>query len=279
VTAAALGVDVAALQVKINEGALYPTVVATLSAQQAYSPVPQPNVLRSLQLQAFGTVTVPFYQGGAEYATIRQSKETLGRTGSTWTTSATRSSSRRCRPGARSKPPRRRSSPRRRRCWRLKPRSTVSAKKARVGQRTTLDVLNATQELLNARTALVQAQRRGISFAQPDGRYPQLPARERGRRGWYAHRVATATHVPWSAARLSLICVGAAASLRLGCRAVDREFEALSRVVSGSWNARLDAMAREMMRPMLRVWLDRHLPKLVRQLVREEIARRSGTGH
>ena len=59
--------------------------------------------------------------------------------------------------------------------------------------------------------------------------------------------------------------------------AVDREFEALSRVVSGSWNTRVDAMAREMMRPMLRVWLDRHLPKLVRQLVREEIARISGT--
>ena len=59
--------------------------------------------------------------------------------------------------------------------------------------------------------------------------------------------------------------------------AVEREFEALSRVVSGSWNARLDTMAREMMRPMLRVWLDRHLPKLVRQLVREEIARISGT--
>ncbi|MBV9631379.1 MAG: TolC family protein, partial [Xanthobacteraceae bacterium] len=78
VTAAALGVDVAALQVKINEGALYPTVVATLQAQQSYSPVPQPNVLRSLTMQAFGTVTVPFYQGGAEYATIRQSKETLG---------------------------------------------------------------------------------------------------------------------------------------------------------------------------------------------------------
>jgi uncharacterized protein len=64
---------------------------------------------------------------------------------------------------------------------------------------------------------------------------------------------------------------------RTAAAAVDREFEALSRVVSGSWNARLDAMAREMMRPMLRVWLDRHLPKLVRQLVREEIARISGT--
>jgi cell pole-organizing protein PopZ len=64
---------------------------------------------------------------------------------------------------------------------------------------------------------------------------------------------------------------------RTAAAAVEREFEALSRVVSGSWNARLEAMAREMMRPMLRVWLDRHLPKLVRQLVREEIARMSGT--
>ncbi len=64
---------------------------------------------------------------------------------------------------------------------------------------------------------------------------------------------------------------------RTAAAAVDREFEVLSQIVSGSWNARLDTMAREMMRPMLRVWLDRHLPKLVRQLVREEIARISGT--
>jgi outer membrane protein TolC len=59
-TAAALGIDLAALQVKINEGALYPTVVARLRAQQSYSPPPQPLVLRSLQMQAFGTVTIPF---------------------------------------------------------------------------------------------------------------------------------------------------------------------------------------------------------------------------
>ena len=77
-TAAALGVDVAALQVKINEGALYPTAVATLQASQAYQPAPQPLRLRTLQMQAFGTVTIPLYQGGGEYATIRQSKETLG---------------------------------------------------------------------------------------------------------------------------------------------------------------------------------------------------------
>ena len=159
VTAAALGVDVAALQVKINEGALYPTVVASLSAQQAYSPPPTPNLLRSLQMQAFGTVTVPFYQGGSEYATIRQSKETLGQnriqldnqrdTVQQQTTQA----------------------------WGqldaakaqiLATQAQVLAaetalngvrEEARVGQRTTLDVLNATQELLNARTALVTAQR------------------------------------------------------------------------------------------------------------------------
>jgi cell pole-organizing protein PopZ len=64
---------------------------------------------------------------------------------------------------------------------------------------------------------------------------------------------------------------------RTAAAAVDYEFEALLRIVSESWTARLDAMARELMRPMLRVWLDRHLPKLVRQLVREEIARISRT--
>ena len=37
-------------------------------------------------------------------------------------------------------------------------RSTACARRARVGQRTTLDVLNAQQELVNARVALVTAQ-------------------------------------------------------------------------------------------------------------------------
>src|SRR4029450_5149634 len=58
VTAAALGVDVAQLQVKINEGALYPTATATLSAQQNYQAPPQPAIVRSLVMQAFGTITI-----------------------------------------------------------------------------------------------------------------------------------------------------------------------------------------------------------------------------
>ncbi len=38
-------------------------------------------------------------------------------------------------------------------------RSTACARRARVGQRTTLDVLNAQQDLLNARVARVQNER------------------------------------------------------------------------------------------------------------------------
>jgi outer membrane protein len=159
VTAAALGVDVAALQVKINEGALYPTVGATVQATQAYMVPPTPNLIRSLTMQAFGTVTIPFYQGGSEYASIRQAKETLGQqrigldtqrdvvqeqTVAAWgQLDAAKAQI-------------------------LASQAQVLAaetalngvrEEARVGQRTTLDVLNATQELLNARTQLVIAQR------------------------------------------------------------------------------------------------------------------------
>ena len=158
VTAAALGVDVAALQVKINEGALYPTVVATLSAQQAYSPVPQPNVLRSLQMQAFGTVTVPFYQGGAEYATIRQSKETLGQ--NRINLDNQRDTVQQATVQAWGQVEAAKAQILATQAQVLAAETALNGvrEEARVGQRTTLDVLNATQELLNARTALVQAQ-------------------------------------------------------------------------------------------------------------------------
>src|SRR5690349_14115701 len=76
VTAAMYGVDVAYLQVKINEGALYPTFNVQASAQQSsYS---QLSVPQSWTASVVGTLTVPIYQGGQEYSLIRQSKETLG---------------------------------------------------------------------------------------------------------------------------------------------------------------------------------------------------------
>jgi outer membrane protein len=75
VTAAMYGVDVARLQVKVSEGALYPTVALLGNVQRAH------DVTGVIREQSSATVaigvTIPLYQGGAEYSTIRQSKETL----------------------------------------------------------------------------------------------------------------------------------------------------------------------------------------------------------
>ena len=74
--AATYGVDVAALAVKISEGALYPN--ATLTASASYGSYPAFEVVKQTAVSVLGTLTVPIYQGGAEYSAIRQSKETLG---------------------------------------------------------------------------------------------------------------------------------------------------------------------------------------------------------
>src|SRR5690242_5767187 len=76
VTSAQYNVDAALLQVKVAEGALYPTLSLQGSVQQS-------NESSLLQLKSFnalvlGQLTVPIYQGGAEYSLIRQAKETLG---------------------------------------------------------------------------------------------------------------------------------------------------------------------------------------------------------
>src|SRR5262249_8131909 len=68
ITAAMYGVDVAFLQVKINEGALYPTVNLNASAQQ--SAFPQLQVVNQFTASVTGQLTVPIYQGGQEYSLI-----------------------------------------------------------------------------------------------------------------------------------------------------------------------------------------------------------------
>jgi outer membrane protein len=151
------GIDVQLLQVKINEGALYPTVTLQGNVTQRYGT----SVVTSQAFSAsvVGLVSIPIYQGGQEYALIRQSKETLAQQrlimeqqrdlvrqtvqagwGDLLARKAQIQSS----------------------------QAQVAAaeialngvrEEARVGQRTTLDVLNAQQELVNARVALVTAQR------------------------------------------------------------------------------------------------------------------------
>src|SRR5215470_19073510 len=76
VLAAQLGIDIAAVQVKIAEGALYPTAKLDVGAQQSWGTVA--GIDRQFSAGAFVTLSVPIYQGGAEYASIRESKEALG---------------------------------------------------------------------------------------------------------------------------------------------------------------------------------------------------------
>ena len=75
VTAAMYGVDVNFLTVKINEGALLPSVNLVASAQQSFQTAPL--IQQTFIASAVANVTVPIYQGGAEYSLIRQSKENL----------------------------------------------------------------------------------------------------------------------------------------------------------------------------------------------------------
>src|SRR6476620_10973754 len=75
VTAAMFGVDVSYLQVKVNEGALFPTVTLQTSVQQSYEQTL--TIFRSFGASTAVQLSVPVYQGGAEYSLIRQSKETL----------------------------------------------------------------------------------------------------------------------------------------------------------------------------------------------------------
>src|SRR5262249_4998235 len=68
-------VDAAVSQVKIAEGALAPTLQAVGSVQKTYGSAQSLAVLETLSASIAAQLTVPIYQGGAEYSAIRQSKE------------------------------------------------------------------------------------------------------------------------------------------------------------------------------------------------------------
>jgi outer membrane protein len=156
VTAAMFGIDVSYLQVKVAEGALLPTVTLQAAVQQSY----EQSLIqyRSFGASATAQLSVPIYQGGAEYSLIRQSKETVAQ--QRLVLDQTRDQTRANVVTA----------------WGQlvagkaqvqSAQSQVAAseialngvrEEAKAGQRTTLDVLNAQQALVNARVALVTAQ-------------------------------------------------------------------------------------------------------------------------
>ena len=164
IQAALHAVDVAALAVTVQEGALLPTLTATGTATVNKEPSGFPNY-QSKVFAAVASLSVPLYEGGATYAAIRQAKEQLGQarlnadlqresirslTTSAWgsfeTSKLTILS------------------------YQAQVRANEIAlngvrEEAKVGQRTTLDVLNAQQTLLSARVNLVTAQRDQVVFS------------------------------------------------------------------------------------------------------------------
>jgi outer membrane protein len=153
------GVDAAELNVKVVEGALLPTLSAQVQVGEqwdATSIAVIPNHV--VNATVLGQLTIPIFQGGAEYASTRQAKEQLGQ--QELQADQQRDAVRAAVVSA----------------WWLfsvSPAVIKSSKaqvdaaavalagvreEAKVGQRTTLDVLNAQQTLLNARVQLVSAE-------------------------------------------------------------------------------------------------------------------------
>ncbi len=158
IQAALHAVDVAALNVKVQEGALHPTVSVTGSVSESMDAANTPKY-NLYQAAAIGTISVPIYDGGVTYANVRQAKEQLGQARlqadlqretvrstvvSAWGAYQNTKASIQSFQAS------------------VKANEVALAgirEEAKVGQRTTLDVLNAQQTLLNSRTSLVTAQR------------------------------------------------------------------------------------------------------------------------
>ncbi len=158
IQAAFHNVDAAQLQVQINEAALYPTlnIVGNVQAANAYEGYPAGKLFNGSIL---GQLNVPLYTGGADFANVRQAKELLAQARLQADLQRTM-----VRANVVSN-------------WGLLQsskavvRSAQAAVKAseialdgvreeaKVGQRTTLDVLIAQQTLLQSRVSLVSAQR------------------------------------------------------------------------------------------------------------------------
>ena len=106
-----------------------------------------------------GQLSVPIYQGGTEYATIRQAKETLGQRRIDLDTARDQSQQTLVQSWGQLEAAKAQIQATTTQVNAAEIALNGVREEARVGQRTTLDVLNAQQELVNARVALVTAQR------------------------------------------------------------------------------------------------------------------------
>ncbi|MET0605421.1 MAG: TolC family outer membrane protein [Beijerinckiaceae bacterium] len=157
ISAAMHSVDAALLAVKVIEGELYPSLSVRGILAQRYD-LQAPDIDRG-SAAIVGNLTIPIYEGGQVYSRVRQAKETLGQ--QRITVDVIRDQVRQAVMAG----------------WGqyeatklqvLAAQAQVQAaeialagvrEEAKVGQRTTLDVLNSQQELAEGRVQLITAQR------------------------------------------------------------------------------------------------------------------------
>jgi outer membrane protein len=156
VLAAMYGVDVALLQVKIAEGVLWPTLTAQANVQQQYNS--SVLVPRQFTDSAMLNLSVPIYQGGAEYANVRANKEAVGHQQLNVDQVRDQARADVVQAWGQLQAAKAQVEAAERQGNASERALTGVRNEAVAGQRTTLDVLNAQQALVNARVNLITAQ-------------------------------------------------------------------------------------------------------------------------
>ena len=158
VAAAQYNVDVALRQVKVAEGALLPNLSVQGSVQKSWLGVGVLSTMESYNASVLGTLTVPVYQGGAEYSLIRQAKETLGQQRLNLDVSRDTVRQNVVQAWGQLQAAKANIEATQAQVQAAEIALNGIREEARVGQRTTFDVLTAQQTLVNARVAVVTAQ-------------------------------------------------------------------------------------------------------------------------
>ena len=152
-------IDAAIMQVKIAESSLYPTLSVIGNAQKTYGSTSSLTTLEMFSGSVTGQLAVPLYQGGAEFSTIRQAKETLTQRRVDLDTARDQAQQALVQSWGQLETAKTQIESTQTQVTETETALEGVRQEARVGQRTTLDVLNAQQELVNARVAVVTAQR------------------------------------------------------------------------------------------------------------------------
>jgi outer membrane protein len=156
VIAAMYGVDVAQLQVKISEGALWPTLALQGSLQRQFdSTITTPKLFTN---EVALNLSVPLYQGGAEYSAIRLNKEVAGQERLNVDQVRDQTQANVVQAWGQLQASKAQVAAAERQGEASERALTGVRNEAVAGQRTTLDVLNAQQALVNARVSLITAQ-------------------------------------------------------------------------------------------------------------------------